>query len=371
MQEHEFHRQLIQRYLNGTATDRELEVFFSLLEKGRINPTLEEQISVEYNQVMQADQLEDSKPRRMVRWLPYAAAAAILAVLAGTWVFFLDGKRQTTGRTPADESLNAAAIAPGGNRAILSLADGRTIDLSEAENGIIVGEEGITYNDGDTLLSAPSETLVLTTPKGGTYQVTLSDGTKVWLNAASTLRYPSRFDKATRAVEVYGEAYFAVERDSKRPFVVKTARQVIEVLGTEFNVAAYRDELAVKTTLINGSVSVKSTSPSSSQAKLKPGEQSVLTTDGTLTTAQVDTRAETAWKNGRVSLTNVPFDELMRQLARWYNIEIMYQGNVPNVRFEGEITRDVTLEKVLDFFKDSGVVFEITNDRKLIVKEKK
>src|SRR5690606_12171907 len=125
-----------------------------------------------------------------------------------------------------------------------------------------------------------------------------------------------------------------------------------------------------KTTLVNGAVRVKPVSLSRGNTQLIPGEQSILTT-GTLTVAKVDTYAETAWKNGLMSLTNVPFSVLMRQLSRWYNIDIKYNGNLSNIRFEGEVTRDVSLEDLLDFFKDSGLLFEITNNRTLIVKEKK
>lgn len=305
---------------------------------------------------------------RNIRWfprrLPYAAA--IILILA-VGIFFLD-KEGTNKR----QDLTAAAIQPGGSRATLTLANGHTIDLSEEQSGVIFGDE-VTYLDGSDVLEQklPTQHYVLTTPKGGTYQITLSDGTTVWLNAASTLKYPSRFDGKDRIVEISGEGYFAVAKDAGKPFIVKAIGQVVEILGTEFNIAAYQDELVIKTTLVNGAVRVKSTLSPQSHAKLKPGEQSVLSPEGTLKTVKVDTYAAMAWRDGRIALTNVPFDELMRQLARWYDIDIVYQDNVPNIRFEGEITRDVTLEKVLKFLKGSGLQFEITNERKLIVKTKK
>lgn len=302
--------------------------------------------------------------RRFSSWLPYAAA---IVLALGVGIYFLDTRQQTS-----DIRLAAATIEPGGNRATLTLGNGRTIDLSEEQSGIVFGDD-ITYLDGSDVLEQKQLTqyYVLTTPKGGTYQITLSDGTTVWLNAASTLKYPSRFDGKERVVEISGEGYFAVAGDVRKPFRVEAVGQVVEVLGTEFNIAAYHDDQSVKTTLVDGAVSVKSTLSPQSDTNLKPGEQSVLLPEGTLKTVQVDTYAATAWRDGRLALTNVPFDELMRQLARWYNIDIVYQNEVPNIRFEGEITRDVTLEKVLKFLKGSGLQFEITNDRKLIVKDKK
>lgn len=357
MQEHEFYRQLIRRYLDGTASDQELEVFFSLLEQGRLDPILEEQGSCVYHQLMETIRPEVGKPRRMVRWLPYAAAAAIFAVLAGTWIFFLGDKQQTTDRTPANENFNAADIAPGGNRAILSLADGRTIDLSEAENGIIVGEEGITYNDGDILLSAPSETLVLTTPKGGTYQVTLSDGTKVWLNGASTLKYPSRFRNDDRMVELVGEGYFEVKTDAQRPFKVRSAGQEVDVLGTIFNISAYPDDVDTRTTLVEGTVQIVNLQ-SRMISQLVPGEQAVVT-GSAMDISKVDIEQYTAWKNGFFYFDRLPTTLALAQLARWYDVDVVYEGKRPQGNVFAYIDRNKPLGDVLQSLVESGLRFEV------------
>src|SRR5690606_13352531 len=180
-------------------------------------------------------------------------------------------------------------ILPGGNRATLTLADGRTINLSEAQTGIVVGD-GITYLDGtgvlDNSASSVSTIMSLSTPKGGTYQITLPDGSKVWLNANSTLKYPSRFGGKERVVELEGEAYFDVSQQSTAnsrqasfvPFLVKTNNQTVEVLGTEFNISAYADDPVTKTTLVEGSVKVSAHAVNASTL-LKPGEQGLLLHD--------------------------------------------------------------------------------------------
>src|SRR5690606_27967693 len=198
-------------------------------------------------------------------------------------------------------------------RATLTLADGRTIDLSEAQTGIVVGED-VMYNDGSEVMEHRQDNLsgtqkgslktnyfVLSTPKGGTYQVTLPDGSKVWLNAGSTLKYPSRFSDGERIVEMTGEAYFSVIRDEERPFRVTSNGQQVEVLGTEFNVTAYPDDRETKTTLVEGSVRVALTtgrSPVTSRSPitLKPGEQSIVR-GANIEKQQVDTDEFTAWKD--------------------------------------------------------------------------
>ncbi len=320
---------------------------------------------------------------RPVRWFAYVAAAVVLMALIGTWVFFPDETYESnTGMV--GQSMHD--VPPGGNRATLTLADGRTVDLSEAQAGIIVAD-GITYLDGSQVLatedrrsktesqegnpygitkSNPTTShYALSTPKGGTYQVTLPDGTQVWLNAASTLRYPARFDGHERRVEIDGEGYFLIAKDAKKPFRVFSQGQEIDVLGTEFNVSAYGDENTVKTTLVNGAIAVRN--PASDRlAKLSPGQQSTIRGSET-TIEQVETNLFTNWKNGVFSFKKTPAGDVMKQLARWYDVEIVYQrATPPTATFSGEMSRDVSLRTVLEFLELSGIGFRLEN-RKLII----
>jgi len=313
---------------------------------------------------------------RIIRWLPYAAAA-VLAALVGAWylnnVSDVNPVPQIANVTPGD-------IPPGGNKATLTLADGRTIDLSEVQEGIIVGN-GITYLDGSSVVSreaGKSEKLGdgkqvglttydlrLTTPKGGTYQITLPDGTKVWLNAASTLKYPSRFESGERRVEIEGEGYFAVAKDKDRPFTVVSRGQEVNVLGTEFNISAYDDDATVKTTLVEGSVQIINL-VSNVIRKLAPGQQ--VSTSGARSDVQtVETDQYVAWKNGVFYFKNTPAIDVMKQIERWYNVEVIYRhGAVPKDTFTGEMGRDVSLQTVLEVLKMSGISFQLV-DRKLII----
>jgi len=293
------------------------------------------------------------KIRRVRRWLPYTAAA-ILAAAVGAWLLFGDQINLTSefvNQKPAD-------IAPGGNRATLTLADGSVIDLSEEQEGIIISNDNITYSDGSkeiVNLQSKIGNLSVSTPKGGTYQLTLPDGSKVWLNAASTLHYVSHFSDTDRVVEVTGEAYFSITKDEHKPFKVVTAGQEIQVLGTEFNVSAYAEDDEIKTTLVNGSVRVKPTiGYHQSPITIKPGGQ--VTTRGTaVDVREVDTELYTAWKDGYFYFKKTPLDDILRQAARWYDIDIVYIKGIPKETFSGDIKRDVSLRGLLEILQLSTI----------------
>src|SRR5690606_11055125 len=261
-----------------------------------------------------------SNRKQWVRWLPYAAAFAI--ALTAAW-FFWGG---SDANVPAGNlAMQSEDIAPGRNRATLSFADGRTIDLNDGKTGIVVGER-ISYLDGSEVsdirnlatdiqdngncnLSSNTPCLMsLKTPKGGTYQITLPDGTKVWLNAASTLKYPSRFEGDERIVEIEGEGYFSVVRDKGSPFKVISKGQEIEVLGTKFNIAAYPDDHAMKTTLVEGKVKVSSLLQASIESVLIPGQQAV-TQGANIEVHTVDIAQYIAWKDGNFHFDNISLAE--------------------------------------------------------------
>jgi len=322
-----------------------------------------------------------SKPRKLRRWLPYVAATLVfLSFGIGIYWYFSKDKQtfQLAGEY-ADDAL------PGGNRATLTLADGRMINLSEAKTGIVVDDDNITYKDGNLLTVISSDLTVgedrepqsalhnkisqlkLTTPRGGTYEITLPDGTKVWLNSASTLKYPSRFDDDARVVELIGEAYFDVtnaaeqkNKNKKRqawPFRVVSAGQTVEVLGTELNITAYENEPEMKTTLVQGSVQIVNHISNTSNL-LKPGEQAI-NRGGSMVVLKVDVSQFTAWKDGFFYFDGLAPNIALDQLERWYDIEVAYQGSIPSVQFFGMIDRKKPLSAVLNTLSKSGLKFEV------------
>jgi len=366
---HPANRELLDRYLSGRFVDDLMDFHQGA---GLVEET--------YDYVM-ANSLAPTakrKPLLLYKWLPYAAAVLLVAATA-SW-FFL-GNRTNPEPTVADIELED--IAPAGNRATLALADGRTIVLNEAQTGIVVGD-GITYADGSAVLhldggesersadgsqtELTTDNLQLTTPKGGTYHVTLSDGTQVWLNAGSTLRYPRQFGKTERVVELEGEGYFSVARAEDKPFKVISSGQRIEVLGTEFNLSAYGDEPLVKTTLVKGSVRV-ATIGNPTSLVLTPGEQSSVSSSGSLTKADVNFKKELAWRMGLFYFEETTFEELLRQVGRWYDVTIQYEGHVPQESFSGIMSRNVPLKTLLNYLRESAVEFTL-EDQILFVKTK-
>jgi len=307
----------------------------------------------------------DSRPkRRILQWLPYAAAILLVA-LAGTWFFYGGG-----GGSPDVKVERIADIPPGGNRATLTLADGRTISLDEVRDGIIISGGEITYNDGNPLAEVDEKDgtafFELSTPKGGTYRVTLSDGTTVWLNAASTLKYPNRFTGNERTVALVGEAYFEVSKGA--PFKVISRGQTVEVLGTQFNVSAYADEQQVQTTLVEGVVQIAAENQPEVM-QLQPGEQSTLTATH-LEKSRVSVASVVSWKEGLFSFHETELRKVMNQLSRWYDVKVEYQGTIPPTFYYGAISRKETLSVVLDLLRQSGLNFRIdktTGINKVIV----
>ncbi len=310
--------------------------------------------------------------RRLSSWLPYAAA---IVVLLSTGFFVWDKVFKTT-----DQEVEQIAvdILPGGNRATLKLADGRTIDLDEGQMGIIVGDDEIAYADGNTLVvglnengkSSQSEMFVLTTPKGGTYQVTLPDGSKAWLNSASTLKYPSRFSEEERIVELEGEAYFDVvnsdthknkqAKNSGWPFKVVGGGQDVEVLGTEFNISAYAGEGDVKTTLVEGHVRVTPRDDRAGGAELVPGEQAVFTVGHRITKREIDIDQYTAWKEGWITFQDKSFAQIMREVERWYDVDVRYEGaTIPSEVGYGMAKRSENLSVILKLLESGGIRFRM------------
>lgn len=367
---------LAKKILRGSATKAEqhfMDAYFDAFDhvKGREDALTPEEQSTLRNHIEQGiqERLQGRNINRFRVWLPYAAAV-VLAVLGGIW-FFFSGDQQEL-RT--DPILAAEEVLPGGHRATLTLADGRVIDLSETQTGITVGDV-ITYLDGSYVVekrkknqgqnnltgtgkgNLTTDYYVLTTPRGGTYQITLPDGTEVWLNAASKLKYPSRFDESERVVEVSGEAYFAVAEDKSKPFKVNSHGQTVEILGTEFNISAYPAEDETKTTLVEGAIRLINHA-SNAVNRLRPGEQAVVS-GAMLNISKVNVEPYTVWKEGYFYFDNVPPEVAIEQVARWYDLEVVYEGNMPGTSVFGMVERTKRLDAVLKSLGKSGLDFEI------------
>lgn len=297
-------------------------------------------------------------------WWTYAAAVVVLLLVAGAWLWL----RPVLTSAP---QVAAAEVLPGFNRATLTLADGSRLTLDSAGDRILQqGNASVRQNGGTLTYREDNKTSAvsyntLTIPRGGQFQLTLADGTEVWLNAASSIRYPTTFNGKERLVEITGEAYFEVAKNARQPFRVKIdKRAAVEVLGTHFNVNAYVDEAVIRTTLLQGSVRVSNTTHN---VVLQPGQQSVDGQSSQISvTRDADVEKVMAWKNGLFNFENARLDEVMRQIARWYDVEVVYEKGIPNIYFAGELSRNIKLSGVLHALQDSKVHFRLEG-KKLIV----
>ncbi|MCD0488575.1 FecR domain-containing protein [Pedobacter sp. MC2016-14] len=377
---------LYHRYIEGTCTPEEQEQFLALIAAKESVPQVSELLDDTWNSFQtdeqtfpQADDILQkilAEPEKAVvkkiSWYRYTAAAAILIVL-GTWLYTLFPKDQQQ-----TEDNNIAAIVPGTNKATLTLANGKVIALDNTTSGKLAQQSGVQIvktKDGQLvyqLTSADQETAAspefyntISTPAGGQYQVNLPDGTKIWLNAASSITYPTRFAGATRKIRLSGEAYFEVSKDKAHPFMVTTDKQEIKVLGTHFNVNSYVDEQSTKTTLLEGSVQVSALKTKQTSI-LKPGEQAVLI-NNSMNVSTVETDEAIAWKNGYFQFNESNLASIMRQISRWYNIAVVFEGKSPDDLFHVKIPRNLSLPEVLKIFEMNGINFKIEG-RTLIVK---
>lgn len=318
----------------------------------------------------------------------WASSAAAIFLL-----FFIGGLYYLNRDIIPEKALsdNKQVIEPGGNKAILTLSDGTHIPLDTIEEGEIAEQSGIAIvkrgegqlvygtinsalNDPDLLLSYTGSQSynTITTPRGGQYQVVLPDGTKVWLNAASSLRFPTLFNTKERLVELQGEAYFEVTKNKKMPFRVITKTQQVEVLGTSFNISSYEDEAITKTSVLEGSVKVNQLSSNASHRVkseiLKSGQQSVLEGE-TMKVFSVNIQESLAWKNNKFMFANENIESVMRKVARWYDVEIVYRDNVSNKAIWGSISRFEDISEIINLLELTGSVhFKIEGRRIYVMK---
>lgn len=360
---------LFQKYLDSTISLQELNLLRQAIlaeeDKDKMDALLKQAFSDnrlvihgdDDPEVMYLDFLNRVKQPAIsvmrFRWM--AVAACLLLLGTGTW--FLTRTIQKNVPVPMAKT----DIPAGGNKAILTLSGGQQIVLDSSRQGNVVnlGNIQITKTASSELkyqalapaAGGPIVYNTLSTPRGGQYQLTLQDGTKVWLNAASSLKYPMSFNGPERVVELTGEGYFEVARNIKQPFIVRFNGVEIKVLGTEFNVMAYNDEPGgSQTTLINGGVAV---SVGAERRLLSPGEAAVV--DGRIRVKEVDVQPVIAWKNGEIALNNEDLASVMRQISRWYDVNVSFNGAVPRWRTGGMVKRNVNLSALLAFFEENGL----------------
>lgn len=355
----------------AVAAEQEFEAIV-LVQSGRLHVDL----PVEVRQRMRARTMASVEEmggivmpmrRRRTGW--WAAAVVVGLVGIGVWVWL--GGRNASKRleTPPVATHD---VLPGGNRAVLTLANGSTIVLDSAHVGTVSQQAGATVVKTDsgelkytTLGGKPAEVVwnTLATPRGGQYQLVLPDGTHVWLNAESSIRYPVAFGGDRRTVEVTGEAYFEVAHDAAKPFKVKAGGETIEDIGTGFNVNAYMDEDAVRTTLVEGAVDVD-------RVRLRPGEQAVGRAGGKIRVKKdADLEDVLAWKNGRFRFEGAEIQSILRQAERWYDVTIEYKGKI-NETFSGGISRHVNASQLLHILELTGKVTFTIEGKKIIVMPK-
>lgn len=380
--------ELIRKYNDGSASKEEIRLVENWFVK---QSELEQQAAedIDYLDVkrqmwLNIDQqidrpvversLDHSPVRKSVLRFRIVAAAAVL-IIAMTAVFFYSNYNHDAGPQVVKNDIN-----PGKNKAVLTLSNGQKISLTDALNGQLAQQAGVTISktaNGQLIYQAApnasgkntAEYNTIEAPRGGQWQVILPDGSKVFLNASSSLKYPVSFAAKERKVELKGEAYFEISHNKKSPFRVIAKGQTVEVLGTHFNIMSYDDEKAVKTTLLSGSVKVSSNKSAAESLILKPGEQSQVSPGNMKLIHDVDLEDVLAWKNGYFKF-NENLRSIMSKVSRWYDVEVVYETQPdPEFKFKGEISRDKNISELLNMLDYTGDVHFKIEGRRVIVKK--
>jgi len=364
---------LLERVSNVNASDEDIKIYNawcnSFQEKGEPVPDIEHLKLQMHAHISKRIGVSEKHP---VKLAVRIAAAAVILIFIGFGGYFLVRKNV---KHPV-MAVRQPELAPGTNKAVLITANGNHIQLGNSTRGTLAAQGNmvvsstsmgsIVYQPATDAANDPKiiyNTLI--TPKGGKINVTLSDGTKVWLDAASSITYPVSFDEKSREVSVSGEVYFEVAHNPDKPFHVRAGGQTVEVLGTHFNINAYDDEPVIKTTLLEGSIRV---SGKNDVLILSPGQQSVFSKENGLSKIEhADTEQATAWKNGYFHFNRAGIPEVMRQFSRWYNVDVKYAGSIPGRAFSGDIDRNSNAAVALKILEISRVNFEI-DSKTIIVK---
>jgi hypothetical protein len=338
----------------------------NFLKSGKVRkempPNVSEAILKNIFKKDEAAEVSIEKKTGNMTWMK--VAAMIVLFLSATYLLLKNNDKTNRPNKKTAAIEKSLPLAPGGNHAVLTMADGTKIILDSLENGKIQhGNLNISKKNGLLVFEAGSHNAVealsyntLSTPRGSQYKVVLDDGSEVWLNASSSLRFPGIFKGDKREVELKGEGYFEVAKNKAKPFHVKVGEMTIKVLGTHFNINAYSNENAIKTTLLEGSVKIMK---GKAEALLKPGEQGVLERNSAqLQIKKVDMQEVMAWKNGLFQFDGADIVTIMNQISRWYDVDVVYSGKVPVRHFEGKISRDADLSQVLKILELSNVKFK-------------
>ncbi|QIL42282.1 DUF4974 domain-containing protein [Pedobacter sp. HDW13] len=378
-------KQLIQHYLDGTASAKETHLVDSFVEqqllennwsandaqKAAFGKKLKARIDAERLKEQELSENLRLRPKTITRrlWI-VAASAAVLALCVIGGLFAVKNRSEDRSERYAND------VAPGGNRAVLTLADGRKIDLTDSKTGELATTNGLSVkkaangllvfsviNNGGANDEGKNNSI--TTPAGGQYQVNLPDGTLVWLNAETKFSFPSHFNGKNRQVELDGEAYFEVSKDKKHPFIVKSSKQEVEVLGTHFNINSYDASLGTKTTLLEGSVKVRG---AGDEKIIAPGEQSMLYANKIEVNA-VDPALAIDWKNGEFRFKNERLPSIIQKLSRWYGVQfVMNISSEQMPSFSGSVSRFDNISEVLKMLEETGSIKFYINGKVVTVK---
>lgn len=368
--------QLLEKYRQGNCTEAEL----ALLESWYLNykdqpvPDLSpELLDAARNEVWSA--LPVHEPKKTLRLWPMVAAAASVVLILTAGLFFFKNI-DTPGATNSAPEITK--ILPGGNKAVLTLADGSKISLTDIKEGALAKQSGITITkakDGQLIYTVDQQNSAqsagqpvglntITTPRGGKYEVNLPDGTKVILNAVSSLTYPTKFVGNERRVSLTGEAYFEVAPNQKMPFKVESDQQVTEVLGTHFNINAYDDEQSVKTTLLEGKVRV--TINNNTSVVIHPGQQAIAKGND-LKIDKVNTDDIIAWTSNTFVFNSEDLGSIMRKISRWYDVEVVCSPELAKMEFGGTISRQRDIKDVLKIMEMTETVHFKFEGRRITV----
>ncbi|QIH31465.1 FecR domain-containing protein [Sphingobacterium sp. DR205] len=364
-------KRLVDRYLNGTCSEEEARIVNSHFNKITAEtPEMEPlaNLSKRKRRVWENLGIGTPKNSRIRSFYYISIAAALLLIFSGWWFFKWTDSGKVHDTTLAKQQED---VAPGSNGATLTFSDGRKIILDSTRLGAIIGRS-LTYNDGSPIRGSVNlpvngaVSIVAATEKGQVYTFILPDGSKVWLNADSRLTFPSRFAANERQVSLEGEGYFEISeqriknkdnRSAKLPFIVSSQGQEVKVTGTKFNIAAYRNEKTIKTTLLEGGVLVNG-------QLLKPGQQSSLFTSGDLKIEEADVMQAIGWQQGDFVFRGETLEEVFRTVARWYNVEVRYQRNAARyITVGGTVSRSRSISAVLDLMEKTGkVTFKVSGN---------
>ncbi|MBB6109972.1 FecR family protein [Mucilaginibacter lappiensis] len=380
----EYYMQLYEKYLLGSCTPEEEELLMRYQDNFKLRNNNDELLSAAdkklradiYSRIHTSAE-ENNKPRSIKFWWWLAAAA----ILCGGLIFgglLIKKQREAIADQTNIALIKKNPIKPGANTAILTLANGISIALDKVGNGVVAkagntairkmknGLLAYTTTTGDNKGAIVTDALnTITIPRGGQYTITLPDGTSVWLNSQSSLTFPVAFKGSERRVSLTGEAYFEVAKNRQMPFIVHTGNADVKVLGTHFNVKAYQEDNAVKTTLLEGSVSL---SNSSSSALLVPGEQGIAeAAGGKITQKKVNINQVMAWKSGYFIFREDDIHDIMKQISRWYDVDVEYRSNVSNIKFGGTYSKNKDINELLKGLELTGLVHFKIEGRRIIV----